>query len=102
MPYNYLCGKKLSPDQYNVCFRKGTEPPFSGKYYNHHEQGKYVCAVCRRDLFSSTTKFDSGTGWPSFFDAMDPNAVKRVTDTTHGKSTLPVLKADETKTVFLV
>lgn len=58
--------KKLSPEQYNVCFLKGTEPPFSGKYNANHEEGTYVCAVCGTELFDSEAKFDSGTGWPSF------------------------------------
>jgi peptide-methionine (R)-S-oxide reductase len=58
--------KKLSPEQYNVCFLKGTESPFSGKYTNNKEPGMYRCAVCGTDLFSSDSKFDSKTGWPSF------------------------------------
>ncbi len=60
--------KKLTPEQYNVCFLKGTEPPFSGKYYKHKGKGMYICVNCGKDLFSSDTKFDSGTGWPSFWD----------------------------------
>lgn len=58
--------KKLTPDQYNVCFLKGTEPPFSGKYTSNHEPGMYNCVVCGTPLFSSEAKFDSETGWPSF------------------------------------
>lgn len=58
--------KKLTPDQYNICFLKGTEPPFSGKYTNNHEPGMYACVVCNTPLFSSRAKFDSATGWPSF------------------------------------
>lgn len=58
--------KKLTPEQYNVCFLKGTEPPFSGKYTNNHEPGMYHCVVCGTSLFSSDSKFDSKTGWPSF------------------------------------
>lgn len=58
--------KKLTPDQYNICFLKGTEPPFSGKYTNNHEPGMYNCVVCDTPLFSSDAKFDSATGWPSF------------------------------------
>ena len=57
---------KLTPEQYNVCFLKGTEPPFSGKYTHNKEPGMYVCVVCGARLFSSDSKFDSGTGWPSF------------------------------------
>ncbi|HEX6976768.1 MAG TPA: peptide-methionine (R)-S-oxide reductase MsrB [Patescibacteria group bacterium] len=58
--------KKLTKEQYNVCFLKGTEPPFSGKYTNNHEEGMYECVVCGTPLFSSNSKFDSKTGWPSF------------------------------------
>jgi len=67
--------KKLTPEQYkqslktdvyNICFLKGTEPPFSGKYTSNHEPGMYNCAVCGTPLFSSVAKFDSSTGWPSF------------------------------------
>lgn len=60
--------KKLTPEQYNVCFLKGTEPPGSGKFLHNEAKGMYVCVVCGRELFKSDTKFDSGTGWPSFWD----------------------------------
>lgn len=56
-------------EQYNICFNAATEPPFTGKYWNHHESGTYLCAVCKAPLFDSATKYDSGTGWPSFFAA---------------------------------
>lgn len=58
--------KELTSEQYHVMREKGTEPPFTGKYYNSHEKGMYKCAACGNILFSSDTKFDSGTGWPSF------------------------------------
>lgn len=58
--------KKLTPEQYNICFLKGTEPPFSGKFTNNHKPGMYSCVVCGTELFSSDSKFDSKTGWPSF------------------------------------
>lgn len=73
----------LTPEQYHVTQEKGTEAPFTGKFVNHHEKGMYSCVVCGRPLFPSDTKFDSGTGWPSFADAL-PNAVTYVPDTTHG------------------
>ncbi|MGE3609223.1 MAG: peptide-methionine (R)-S-oxide reductase MsrB [Bacteriovoracaceae bacterium] len=71
---------KLSPDQYSVCRLGGTESPFSGKYYKHKEKGIYVCVACGQKLFSSSTKFDSGTGWPSFYDVIDSNNVELVDD----------------------
>lgn len=74
----------MTSDQYNVCFLKGTEPPFSGKYYKNTEPGEYQCAVCHNPLFSSTTKFDSGTGWPSFWDPIYKANVKSVPDESHG------------------
>ncbi|MBI2617505.1 peptide-methionine (R)-S-oxide reductase MsrB [Candidatus Gottesmanbacteria bacterium] len=61
---------KLTPEQYDICFLKGTEPPFSGKYYNTRSKGVYECVVCNLPLFSSETKYDSGTGWPSFWDTV--------------------------------
>ncbi len=57
---------RLSPLQYRVCVEKGTERPFTGEYWDHHEPGTYACRVCGKDLFASSTKFESGTGWPSF------------------------------------
>lgn len=58
----------LTPDQYYVTQEKGTEKPFTGKYVEHHEKGMYVCSVCGAPLFNSNTKYDSGSGWPSFYD----------------------------------
>lgn len=75
---------KLTPEQYNVCFLKGTEPPFSEKYTNNHNVGKYVCVVCEKPLFASSAKFDSGTGWPSFWDFAGKDAVKTEVDESLG------------------
>ncbi len=58
---------RLTPLQYRVCVEKGTERPFTGEYWNHHEPGVYACRVCGHELFASSTKFESGTGWPSFW-----------------------------------
>lgn len=58
--------KKLTPEEYHITQEKGTEPAFSGKYWDNHETGMYECVVCGHPLFASNTKFDSGTGWPSF------------------------------------
>jgi len=62
--------KELTPEQFQVCRRKGTEPAFTGEYWNSKEKGTYRCACCGNDLFSSEEKFDSGTGWPSFWEAV--------------------------------
>lgn len=85
--------KKLSPEAYNVCFLKGTEPPGSGKYLHNSEKGTYVCAVCGNKLFESDTKFDSGTGWPSFWDMADTKSIKKETDTSMGMIRTEVLCA---------
>lgn len=76
--------KNLTPEQYNVCFLKGTEPPGSGKYYRHHEPGAYHCVACGQKLFASDTKYDSGTGWPAFWDMAAPAAIKAIPDDSHG------------------
>ena len=74
----------LTPEQYRVLRSAGTEMAFSGKYWNQKEDGTYVCAGCGQELFKSTTKFDSGCGWPSFYDAIDSHKVETRTDNTHG------------------
>ncbi|HEU4630195.1 MAG TPA: peptide-methionine (R)-S-oxide reductase MsrB [Gemmatimonadaceae bacterium] len=70
----------LTPQQYDVCRRKGTEPPFTGRYWNEHRAGVYRCACCGNPLFDSETKFDSGTGWPSFYAPLRPDAVETEQD----------------------
>lgn len=76
--------KKLTDLQYHVTQEKGTEPPFSGEYVHNKETGMYHCVVCDAPLFSSDTKFESNSGWPSFWDAVNNSAVKLVEDTSHG------------------
>jgi len=74
---------KLTPEQYAVCREKGTERAFTGRYWDHHADGTYTCAACGEPLFHSETKFDSGSGWPSFFEPMTPNAVETESDHSH-------------------
>ena len=76
--------EELSPELYRVAREKGTETPFSGKYVHAKERGMYKCAVCGNELFSSDTKFDSGSGWPAFFDSRNNKAVTTAVDETHG------------------
>ncbi|HWP67094.1 MAG TPA: peptide-methionine (R)-S-oxide reductase MsrB [Candidatus Limnocylindria bacterium] len=76
--------RQLTAEQYAVCREKATERAFTGAYWDHHEAGTYRCVACGRPLFSSDAKFDSGTGWPSFYTPADPAAVRTELDTSHG------------------
>ncbi|HEX6894997.1 MAG TPA: peptide-methionine (R)-S-oxide reductase MsrB [Bryobacteraceae bacterium] len=76
--------RDLTPEQYQVARRKGTEPAFSGKYWDHHEHGIYKCVCCGNPLFQSDTKYDSGTGWPSFYQPITPESVKTEDDNSYG------------------
>jgi peptide-methionine (R)-S-oxide reductase len=76
--------KQLTPEQFYVAREAGTEPAFTGKYWNTKDAGTYTCACCGQPLFDSETKFNSGTGWPSFFQPKDKDAVVEHTDQTHG------------------
>ena len=76
--------KELSPETYQVTRLKGTEPPFRNAYWNNHAKGVYYCACCGQELFTSSTKYDSGTGWPSFFEPVKPGVVIDETDTSLG------------------
>ena len=76
--------KDLTPDQYNVLRKAGTERAFTGAYWDNHEQGVYYCAACGLALFKSDTKFDSGTGWPSFYAPLDEARVENTPDDSYG------------------
>jgi peptide-methionine (R)-S-oxide reductase len=76
--------QRLTPRQFEVTRRAGTEPAFTGEYWDCHDDGTYVCVCCDAPLFSSETKFDSGTGWPSFFQALGDRAVEEHVDHSHG------------------
>ncbi|PJE50982.1 MAG: peptide-methionine (R)-S-oxide reductase [Candidatus Yanofskybacteria bacterium CG10_big_fil_rev_8_21_14_0_10_36_16] len=81
---------KLTPEQYKIMRESGTETPFSGKYNINKEKGMYKCAACGEDLFSSDTKFDSGSGWPSFYEAIDNGKVELVEDNSLGMKRIEV------------
>ncbi|PIQ78607.1 peptide-methionine (R)-S-oxide reductase [Candidatus Peregrinibacteria bacterium CG11_big_fil_rev_8_21_14_0_20_46_8] len=76
--------EKLSPEQYRILREAGTEPPFSGKLYQNKESGSYRCGACNAELFSSDTKFDSGSGWPSFANPKNEENIELLEDTSHG------------------
>jgi peptide-methionine (R)-S-oxide reductase len=76
--------KQLTPEQYSVTREKGTEPAFSGALYKNHDDGMYRCVACDAELFRSDTKFESGSGWPSFWLPVTPEAVETHEDISHG------------------
>lgn len=76
--------KVLTNDQYSILRKKGTETPFRNAFYDNHKKGNYFCAACKLPLFSSETKFESGTGWPSFYDVLNKNRVTEVVDQSLG------------------
>lgn len=76
--------KELSQEQYHILREKGTERAFTGKYWDHHEIGTYICAACGTELFESDTKFDSGCGWPSYFEPIDKNRIIYKEDKSFG------------------
>jgi len=85
--------KQLTPEQYAVTRRKGTEPAFTGKYWDHHESGVYRCVCCGHPLFDSATKFESGSGWPSFYQPIAPDCVSTEADNSYGMRRVEVLCA---------
>ncbi len=84
---------RLEPFEYEVLRNKATERPFSGKYVDHHANGTYTCKACASLLFSSQSKFESGSGWPSFTQAYKSNAVKTLEDTSHNMNRTEVICA---------
>ena len=82
---------KLTPEQFKVLRQCGTEPPFTGKYVHHKANGTYVCAACGNELFSSETKFESGSGWPSFWDQFSEDSVEKRIDRSHGMKRIEVV-----------
>lgn len=84
---------QLTPEQYYVARQKGTEPAFSGKYWDNHEEGLYRCACCGTELFNSDTKYESGTGWPSFYSPVSEEKVKTEVDRSHGMERVEALCA---------
>jgi peptide-methionine (R)-S-oxide reductase len=85
--------KALSSDEYEVCRNKATEPPFTGKYTYCKDDGIYRCTCCRNELFSSSAKFDSGTGWPSFFEPIHEKSIRYETDGSYGMMRTEVMCA---------
>ena len=83
--------EKLSSDEFNVTQNKGTEPPFTGKYLNNKKTGSYKCVCCNTELFLSKHKYDSHSGWPSFFDVSDDNNVLSIIDNSHGMTRTEVV-----------
>lgn len=83
--------EKLTPEQYHIMREGGTEAPYTGKYLGDHERGMYVCAACGQELFSSDTKFESGTGWPSFTDPVNLENVELKRDVSKGMTRTEVL-----------
>lgn len=90
MPEEYW-RKKLTEEQFQVCRLKGTETPFSGDLHDEHSPGTYHCVVCGVPLFTSENKFDSGTGWPSFYDAMVKDNIELAKDDSHGMERTEVM-----------
>ena len=83
----------LTPEEYRILREKGTERAFTGKYYHHKEDGNYICAACENELFSSETKYDSGSGWPSFSAAIAEGKINYKEDNSLGMSRIEILCA---------
>ena len=81
----------LSPEQFKVLRECGTEPPFTGKFVNHKENGVYVCVGCGNELFTSDTKYESGSGWPSFWDQVSEDSIERRIDNSSGMKRIEII-----------
>ena len=84
---------ELTPEQYKICRQCGTEPAFTGEYWDNHEAGTYLCACCGNPLFSSATKYDSRSGWPSYWQPVQADAITTRTDSKYGMTRTEVLCA---------
>ncbi len=82
---------QLTPEEYGICRLKGTERAFSGRYNNHKEVGSYLCKACGEELFRSETKYDSGSGWPSFHTPASETGIEEARDTSHGMVRVEVM-----------
>ena len=82
---------QLTPDQFRIARQQGTEPAFTGPYWDEHRAGLYRCVCCSEPLFRSDTKYDSGTGWPSFHSPIDPQAVDEEADNSHGMTRIEAI-----------
>ena len=83
--------KELTPEQYSVCRMKGTERPFTGEYVQTKADGTYTCSCCGAELFDSSTKYDSGSGWPSFYKPADADNIEEATDRSHGMTRTEIM-----------
>lgn len=83
--------RQLSPEEYRIARLKGTERPFTGEHWDNHEQGVYRCVCCGNELFSSETKYDSGSGWPSFYAPLSQERIARQEDHSHGMERVEAL-----------
>jgi peptide-methionine (R)-S-oxide reductase len=82
--------RELTPEQYRIARQSGTEPPFTGEYYNHKDAGVYHCVCCGTALFRSNEKYESGSGWPSYWAPVNDAAIKQISDHSHGMSRVEV------------
>jgi peptide-methionine (R)-S-oxide reductase len=83
--------EKLSPEEYRICREKGTEPAFTGCYWDEKTPGQYLCKCCGEALFDSATKYDSGSGWPSFYQPLSSEGIKEITDSSFGMARTEVV-----------